>query len=83
MRKTIVVAFSFLGFCLFVGLIVVAVTLYQIRVEEPQLEDHMGLAHAKYQWYSRNATVTYMGFGLIGTSLLPCLCRALKFKVRI
>lgn len=52
---------------LIVGIVFVAGTVYQELVEEPKPEDyHMGIPMAKYEWRSRNQTVTQIGILIMG-----------------
>lgn len=47
-----------------VGVILVAATVYQELVQEPQWPEdyHMQIPTAKYEWRSRNQTMTRIGF---------------------
>jgi len=54
------------------GIILVGATVYQELVEEPQWPEDYHMTPqptAKYEWRSRNPTLTGIGAGLIGSAV--------------
>jgi len=64
------------------GIILVGATVYQELVEEPQFPEDYHMTPqptAKYEWRSRNLTITYLGEVLIPLGLL-FIALGLKWK---
>jgi len=64
------------------GIILVGATVYQELVEEPQFPEDYHITPqptAKYEWRSRNLTITYLGEVLIPFGLL-FIALGLKWK---
>lgn len=55
-----------------IGIALVATTVYQEQVA-PLAVPHMEIPTAKYEWRSRNPTITGIGAGLIGSGVVLLL----------